>query len=169
MMGGKMSKAYFQVYYQKHKAKMKAKAFARYVRIKDTPEHKQNARDNADRYHFGMTRDIIFAKTDGECYYCPKKASIVHHLDEDGRSSILKGQEPGKDSKRLIGVCRGCHLKIHYEKLDKARRLKTKGKWSNHYERCRSCKRTDRRHCGKGYCQTCRPRILRHKRQACSL
>ena len=175
-MGGKtLDPEYNRKYYLKHKEKLKQRAKERYYRVGNTPEFKRSARDRQDVYRFGCTRRVIFAKTGGNCYDCKKlRAQVVHHMDRDGRSSIPAGHEPGQDPERLIGLCRSCHMKEHGTELAAARRENFSVRWSYHYDSCVVCKKTDRKHAGRGRCVRCAGRLRwqekrKLKGRACSL
>lgn len=163
-------KAYMRAYYQKRRDELKARAAARYDRIKDDPGFKAKAKRDREKRHFGVSRKRVFRKTGGVCFYCPRAAQVVHHLDGDGRGNEAKGLKPGHDFDRLVPACRSCHMKLHWKQLRTALALKRAGKWADRYDCCRSCKRTDRKHGGKGLCKTCYARTAyRVKSRACSL
>src|SRR5205807_1341803 len=107
IMGGKCTNPnYHHNYYMRHRDKLRARAKARYDRLRVTPEFRMAQKQARELQHFGTSREAIFLKSQGKCVDCGRRASVVHHLDGDGRTYERLGLPPGKDPARLVGLCR---------------------------------------------------------------
>ena len=160
-------KEYNKKYYQEHKEDIKAHVRERYNSLKDTREFKDLRRAQREQQHFGVTRSVIFRKTNGMCHFCKaKEAQVVHHLDNDGRNNEAVGKLPGQDIDRLVPACRACHIDLHRDAMLLMKKLRANGYWSRHWECCIECGTTKIRHQYKGLCNSCRARQLRQQKES---
>jgi hypothetical protein len=80
---------------------------------------------------------------------------LIHHVNGDGTDNRIEN---------LQVVSRSEHMGIHKASGDLGERGQATTRWSHRYPCCRECGRTDRRHAGHGFCNTCRQRL--HSRKA---
>jgi hypothetical protein len=171
-MGGKCKDPdYNRNYYLRNRDRLIAKERERYRRLRLTPEFRKARKTARELQHFGISRDAIFRVSHGKCVDCGKKATVVHHLDGDGRTHERLGLPPGTNSDRLIGLCRACHMERHREELLAARKAARARRWAYQHDACLGCGTTAIKHCGRGYCRRCHPKVRSQERksQACSL
>jgi hypothetical protein len=155
---------YHRNYYLKNRERLIAQERERYYRLRLDPEFREARKREREITHFGTSRESIFARSDGKCVDCGKKATIVHHLDGDGRTNERLGLPPGKAPDRLVGLCRACHVRRHYPDLLAARMAAIARRWAFHYDACLGCGTTEVKHCGRGYCNRCHKKLRRAER-----
>lgn len=148
-------KAYNREYYQEHQEELKRKARRRYRTLCKNPEFRAKQKLLRELQHYGFPQAEVFAKTAGQCWFCGKKAAVVHHLDGDGRTNERMGRTPGKVFSRLVPACRACHMEYHRPEISLVKKTRANGYWSRHHAACVLCGRTDRRHEGHGLCINC--------------
>jgi len=159
-MGGKPSDPdYYKKYYQKHRQHLIERSRECYAVLRLDKAFRRKEKLKRELRHFGILRVEIFKKTWGRCFDCGAKATVVHHLDGDGRSYESLGLTPGHSPERLMGFCRGCHLLRHRQELCAALKSKYAGRWAFHYDACIICNTTERRHESHGRCVRCCARI----------
>jgi hypothetical protein len=69
---------------------------------------------NKSRRTFFSYREILNLKSrhtpfkhknrDGLCYFCSKKAKVIHHIDKNNKNN---------SNENLLDLCASCHTKIH--------------------------------------------------------
>lgn len=171
-MGGKCKDPnYNRNYYLRNRDRLIARARVRYSQLRDRPEFRSTQKLARELLHFGISREAIFVRSGSKCVACGRSAAVVHHLDGDGRTNERIGLPPGKDPDRLIGLCRSCHIKEHHVEMRAAYRAVCARRWAFHHDACLRCGTTAVKHCGRGYCRRCHPKVraAERKSRACSL
>jgi len=170
-MGGKaLDPDYHRNYYRRNRARLVAAARAWYEQQRRDPAFLAKRKEARELRHFGTDRDTIMATTGRLCAACGQPAEVIHHVEYDGRGHETVGALPGKDPDFLLPFCRACHINEHRFFLQLAQRAYNASRWARHYDACVNCGRTDRKHCGRGYCRACHKRLMRQtKSPACSL
>lgn len=76
---------------------------------------KWNARgfvENNDRY--SLNKDIVLHRDNNVCSICGNSENlVVHHID-----GYKKGVLSNNQKEKLITLCRSCHSKVHYRKIN---------------------------------------------------
>ena len=171
-MGGKAKDPNYQKhYYQRHRDKLIAMERARYQVKRNLPGFREARKREREERYFGLPRWQIFRRSGGKCVDCGRTATVVHHLDGDGRTNEKRGLPPGTNSDRMVGLCRACHLSRHRPELLAARKAVMRNRWARHFDACVDCGTTQQRHGAHGRCKRCYARLLYRKRKsrACGL
>ena len=70
---------------------------------------------NKDAIRFGGNRKIVLKRDSNSCQVCGKTDKLViHHLDE---TENRKKMNANNNIDNLITLCRGCHIKVHRNKV----------------------------------------------------
>ena len=122
-------------------------------KVKKTEKYINIHKKYHEIYMFGIRRDIILSRDKYTCQYCGTKSVKleIHHIDGNGTTKIR--EERNNDPKNLITLCRSCH-----KKADRKLRLIKNGligDWSDEFERCIKCGKTDSKHVARGVCNRC--------------
>lgn len=110
-----------------------------WYRKKDRREEKRLSREEL---YFHGQREAVLQRDNNQCTVCKTTVLlVVHHIDGRGRGK----SKPNNDLSNLQTLCRSCHAKVHH----------TNKGWARHWNKCRKCKTTNKKHNAQGYCTTC--------------
>lgn len=101
-------------YWNRHKEKERKRKLENYYKLRSTEEGKEKIRETNYRANlkrrFGIkSKDDFLKKFKYKCVYCNNKATMIHHLDHNGRGN----KNPNNDENNLVACCRSCHAKLH--------------------------------------------------------
>lgn len=157
---------YSQIYYRQNAEKLKAQERQRYKELRSTAYGRRLLKARREKLHFGFPSSVVFRKTQGKCAHCGRnRAQIVHHEDHDGRNFERLGRQPGRDIKKLWGLCRACHMDEHRTAMMLVKKTRKNGYWSRIWDACVLCRRSDKKHDSKGLCITCYARETGRRRR----